>query len=136
MNILVSCSNNQKSTEHVDYGSSSISTEETSNDSNIHNSTNYISDEDEEAQISEQNNLYERTNGTKDVEACNDRTWECYDIEAEVSDWEVEQINFANWWHLDLDWASLDEDWEANWDSYTESEWSDWDSWSISCDDC
>ena len=93
-------------------------------------------DENEEALISERNDQYERANWTKDVEACNDRTWKCYDVEAEVSDWEVEQINFANWWHLDLDWASIDDQWEANWDSYTESEWSDWDSWSISCDDC
>jgi hypothetical protein len=135
INILASCSNNKKSSEYIDHNTSSIWIEEVSNENSLHNSTNYISDEDEETQINEQN-LYERTSGAKDVEACNDRTWQCYDVEAEVSDWEVEQINFSNWWHLGLDWASLDEAWEANGESYTDSEWPDWDSWSITCDDC
>ncbi|MCX6793443.1 MAG: membrane lipoprotein lipid attachment site-containing protein [Candidatus Falkowbacteria bacterium] len=77
-----------------------------------------------------------RNDGTHSVEACNNTTGDCYDLDAEISDGEVEQIQFSNGGHLDLDGATLDEDGSASGDSYTDSEGYDGDTWDVTCTDC
>lgn len=77
-----------------------------------------------------------RNDGSHTVEACNTRTGSCYDLDADISDGQVENIQFPNGGHLDIDGAELDEDGQSSGDSYTHTDGYDGDSWDITCEDC
>jgi hypothetical protein len=91
---------------------------------------------DDESYSDEEINRYEDVNGTQTVEACNSRTGSCYELEADISDGQVENIQFPNGGHLDLEGAELDESGQASGASYTHSEGYDGDEWEINCEDC
>ena len=81
-------------------------------------------------------NRYEELSGSYTVEACNNSTGNCYDLDADISDGQVGRIYFPNGGHLDLDGAELDEDGYASGESYTESEGYNGDEWEVNCYDC
>jgi hypothetical protein len=101
--------------------------------------TNSSGDQEEISDIesyNEEENKYESLDGTHTVEACNTRTGSCYDLDADISDGQVENIQFPNGGHLDLDGAELDEDGQASGESYTNTDGYDGDEWEINCEDC
>lgn len=103
-----------------------------------HNNTDYDYQPFYEANIysSETNEEIEKPDGTYTVEACNTRTGNCYDLDADISDGLVETIYFLSGGHLDLDGAELDEDGYGVGESYTHSEGYDGDEWEVNCYDC
>ncbi|MBU4338543.1 hypothetical protein KKD57_03225 [Patescibacteria group bacterium] len=78
----------------------------------------------------------EKPDGTYTVEACNQSTGSCYDLDADISDGTVERIYFSNGGHLDIDGAELDEEGYASGESYTVDDGYNGDSWEINCSDC
>lgn len=95
----------------------------------------YSDSSDDNEEVADEKD-YSEVDGSQTVEACNDRTGDCYDLDAEISGGQVEKINFPNGGHLDLDGAELDENGQASGESYTDSEGYDGDTWSIDCSDC
>ena len=79
-------------------------------------------DENSYEEHNEDVNRYENLGGTYTVEACSSNSGNCYDVDADIGDGNVERIYFLNGGHLDLDGAELDEDGYATGESYTWSE--------------
>lgn len=73
----------------------------------------------------------EPIDGTYVVEACSNNSGNCYELDADVSDGEVETLYFPNGGHLDFDGAEIDEDGYATGDSYTWDEGYNDDSWDV-----
>ncbi|MDO8463416.1 MAG: hypothetical protein Q7S96_04080 [bacterium] len=67
--------------------------------------------------------------GSTTVEACSQSSGNCYDLDADISDGEVETIYFPNGGYLELDDAELDEYGSGSGSTYD-------DEWEIQCDDC
>lgn len=101
------------------------------NDDSSYVNNDYLTNHDEDVV-----EYKEKPDGTYTVEACNQNTGNCYDLDADISDGTVERIYFSNGGHLDLDGAELDEDGNASGESYTVGEGYNNDTWEINCSDC
>lgn len=93
-------------------------------------------DEDSYEEHNEDVNRYENLDSTYTIEACSSNSGNCYDLDADIEDGNVERIYFPNGGHLGLDGAELDDDGYATGESYTWSEGYNGDEWEINCYDC
>lgn len=92
-------------------------------------SSNYHTDE-------EGPGSHEPYSGTTTVEACSSNSGNCYELDADIEDGNVEVIHFSNGGYLHLDGAELDENGDASGESYSLKDGYNGDEWEIHCDDC
>lgn len=100
--------------------------ESSNNNSRILGSPSYFETDFEDEYYEEEK---ERPDGTYTVEACSQNSGNCYDLDADISDGNVDTIYFPNGGYLDVD-AELDEDGYGEGSSYNG------DNWEINCYDC